>query len=120
MGRVLIVDDEQNIRDVFKRALVNASHEVMVARNGKMGEQIYEEFNPDSVILDIIVPDQEGIETIMKLKASDSKAKIIAVSGGGMESTNNYLNSTLKLGAKAAFEKPVSLSDLVDKVNLLS
>ena len=120
MGRVLVVDDEQNIRDVFKRALVNAGHDVIVAENGKIAQRMYEEHNPDIVILDIIMPEQEGIETIIKLVASDSDVKIIAVSGGGMGSANNYLTSAVKLGAKAAFEKPVNLSDLIDKVNLLS
>ena len=120
MGKILVVDDEQNIRDVFKRALVNAGHDVIVARNGKIGEHMYIKHNPDIVILDIIMPDQEGIETILKLKAANNDVKIIAVSGGGMGSANNYLDIALKLGAKAAFEKPVNLSDLVDKVDSLT
>ena len=120
MGKILVVDDEQNIRDVFKRALENAGHDVIVAKNGTMGEQMYINNSPDIVILDIIMPEQEGIETILKLKAVDNDVKIIAVSGGGMGSANNYLDNALKLGAKAAFEKPVNLSNLVDKVNLLS
>jgi len=119
MGIVLVVDDEQNIRDVLKRALENKGHEVIVARNGIEGNDMYLKHNPDVVILDIIMPEQEGIETLMKLKAVDKNVKIIAVSGGGMGSAENYLDNALKLGAKAAYEKPVNIGELTNKVNSL-
>ncbi|MBC8319641.1 MAG: response regulator [Bacteroidetes bacterium] len=119
MGKILVVDDEKNIRDVFKRALENAGHEVMVAENGVIGQQLYMRNNIDIIILDIIMPDQEGIETIIKLKAVDSNVKIIAVSGGGMGNAKNYLYNALKLGARAVFEKPVNFEELIKKVNFL-
>ena len=93
MSKVLVVDDELSVSNVFKRALVNAGHDVIVAEDGKIGEQMYLNHRPDIVILDIIMPDQEGIETIIKLKAADNNVKIIAVSGGGMGSANNYLDN---------------------------
>lgn len=119
MGIILIVDDEENVRDVFKRALENAGHKAITAKNGIACEEMYLEHKPDIVIIDIIMPDQEGIETILKLKAADKNVKIIAVSGGGMGSAFSYLDSALKLGAKAAFEKPVDLNELINKVNSL-
>lgn len=119
MGKILIVDDEQQICEVFKRALTNAGHEVIVSHEGFTAQQMFMEQNPDIVILDIIMPVQEGIETIIKMKAVDNNVKIIAVSGGGIGNANNYLNNALKLGASAAFEKPVSLDELLKKVNLL-
>lgn len=119
MAKILIIDDEQNIRDVFKRALENAGHETIVAEDGIVGQQMYMDHKPDIVILDIIMPEQEGIETILQLKTLDSNVKIIAVSGGGMGNAIDYLDNALKLGAKAAFEKPVNLDKLINKVNLL-
>jgi len=104
MGKILVVDDEQNIREVLKRALENVGHDVLIAKNGIEGQELYLENNPDVVILDIIMPEQEGIETILKLKATDRNVKIIAVSGGGMGNAVNYLDNALKLGAKAAYE----------------
>ncbi|MAE08028.1 MAG: hypothetical protein CL661_04635 [Bacteroidetes bacterium] len=53
MAKILVVDDEQNIRDVFKRALENGGHEAVVAENGIVGQQKFLEHNPEIVILDI-------------------------------------------------------------------
>ena len=119
MRKILVVDDEENIRNIFKRALEKADHEVIVAKNGIEGERKYIEHKPNVIILDILMPEQEGIETILKLKAFDRNIKIIAISGGGMGSANNYLDNALKLGAKVAIEKPVVLTELVKKVELL-
>ena len=119
MSKILVVDDEENIRNIFKRALEKADHEVIVAKNGIEGERKYIEHKPNVIILDILMPEQEGIETILKLKAFDRNIKIIAISGGGMGSANNYLDNALKLGAKVAIEKPVVLTELVKKVELL-
>lgn len=119
MAKILVVDDEQNIRDVFKRALENAGHEAIVAENGIVGQQMFIDHKPDIVILDIIMPEQEGIATILRLKSVDNSVKIIAVSGGGMGNAVDYLDNALKLGAKAAFEKPVNLVKLINKVNQL-
>lgn len=119
MAIILVVDDEQNIRDVFKRALENAGHEAIVAENGVIGQQMYMDYNPDVVILDIIMPEQEGIETMLQLKAYDANVKVVAVSGGGMGNAIDYLDNALKLGAKAVFEKPFNLQKLINKVNLL-
>jgi DNA-binding response OmpR family regulator len=119
MGKILVVDDEQNIREVLKRAFENVGHDVLVAKNGIEGQELYLEHNPDVVILDIIMPEQEGIETLLKLKAADKDVKIIAVSGGGMGNAVNYLDNALKLGAKAAYEKPVDIKELTNRVNSL-
>jgi len=119
MGKILVVDDDKDIRSVFKRAFENAGHEVIVADNGITGEQMYYEHKPDIVVLDIIMPDQEGIETILKLKSADNDVKIIAVSGGGMGGADNYLDNALKFGAKAVFEKPVNHNNLIEKINLI-
>ncbi len=65
------------------------------------------------------MPEQEGIETILNLKAIDSEVKIIAISGGGMGSADKYLDNAIKLGATFAMEKPVVLRELNKKVNQL-
>lgn len=119
MGKILVVDDEENIRNVFRRALEKVNHEVIVAENGSVGEQQYLHHKPDVVILDILMPTQEGIETILNLKAYNNSIKIIAISGGGLGSAYNYLDNALKLGAKFALEKPVNITELINKVEIL-
>jgi len=119
MGKVLVVDDEENIRTVFKRALEKENHIVLVAENGKIGESTYIQYKPDVIILDILMPEQEGIETILRLKEYDQDVKIIAISGGGLGNANNYLDNALKFGAKVALEKPVIITELVKQVERL-
>jgi len=119
MGRILIVDDDKDIRNIFKRAFENAGHEVITANNGRVCEELYEEQNPDVIVLDIIMPEQEGIETILNLKRINSNVKIIAISGGGMGGAFNYLNNARKFGAKAVFEKPVNHEKLINQIELL-
>ncbi len=119
MGKILIIDDEENIRHVFKRALEKANHDVIVAENGRIGEYLYIQQSPDVIILDILMPEQEGIETILRLVAYDQNVKIIAISGGGLGNVNNYLDNALKFGATFALEKPIDIKELVNKVNTL-
>jgi len=119
MGKILVVDDDSEIRSVFKRAFENAGHEVFLAENGRVCEIMYQKHSPDIIVLDIIMPDQEGIETILNLKATNNDVKIIAVSGGGMGGANNYLDNALKFGAIAIFEKPVNHNEIIDKIDLL-
>lgn len=119
MAKVLVVDDEVNVRNVFKRSLEKQHHEVYLAEDGQQCEELFIKHKPDVIILDILMPQQEGIETILNLKAIDQKVKIIAISGGGMGSADYYLDNALKLGATFAMEKPVVLSDLNNKVDKL-
>lgn len=119
MSKILVVDDDMEIRNVFKRAFENAGNEVITAKNGRVCELMYKEHIPDIIVLDIIMPDQEGIETIINLVAINKNVKIIAVSGGGMGGANNYLDNALKFGAKSIFEKPVSHNEIIDEINLL-
>ncbi|MFK5854689.1 MAG: response regulator [Bacteroidota bacterium] len=119
MARILVVDDDKDIRNVFQRAFENAGHEVFIAEDGKVCELLYEKHLPDIVILDIIMPAQEGIETILNLKAKHDNVKIIAISGGGLGVAENYLDNALKFGAKAVFEKPVNHNELLKEIDLL-
>ncbi len=119
MGKILVVDDDENIRNVFKRALEKVNHKVIVAENGIVCEQQYKKDKPDVVVLDILMPIQEGIETILNLKSYNNDIKIIAISGGGMGSADNYLDNALKLGANYAMEKPVKITELISKVEIL-
>ena len=59
MKKILIIDDDKNIRDIFRRSFEHAGYKIFTAENGSMGEEIFVEENPDLVILDIIMPEQE-------------------------------------------------------------
>ena len=119
MKKVLIIDDDKAVRDVFGRACTNNGFDVFEAENGKEGETVFKTHYPDIIILDIIMPEQEGIETIINFMNIDRNIKIIAVSGGGFGNASNYLNDALQLGATAVFEKPINTDELINKIKLI-
>ena len=112
---ILLIDDEENFRCVIKQVLVNAGFEVVEASNGAEGIQYFYEKPADMIITDIIMPEKEGIETILELKNAFPDVKLIAMSGGGWYGTDIDFDMAKKLGAKT-LDKPFALQDLLDAV----
>ncbi len=117
--RVLIIDDDEQIRILLKQMMEWAGYEVQVAENGKIGMQIQAEQPADLVITDLIMPEQEGLETISWLKKKYSNTKIIAISGGGRIGPEAYLPAALELGADKVFSKPFNVQEVVASVKEL-
>jgi YesN/AraC family two-component response regulator len=113
--KILIIDDEESIRRVIRQSLEKNGYEVLDAPNGRDGLKIYHEALPDLVITDIIMPEMEGLETIMALRRGNPKVKIITISGGGAKGFN-YLPTALKLGALRAIAKPFTQRELLRTV----
>ena len=116
MKKILIIDDESQIRTMLKMMLEKEGFDTIVASNGKEGMQLFREEAVDLVITDIIMPEKEGVELIQELKKNDSNLPIIAISGGGKNSPDTYLNIAKLLGAYAVFEKPVAKEKLINAV----
>lgn len=93
-------------------ALENRDHEVVVARNGREGMRKFDRERFDLVITDLIMPEQEGVETIRLLRRQSPDLKIIAISGGGRAANTAILRMVEKLGATAVLAKPFSLEAL--------
>lgn len=114
--RVLIIDDDEQIRVLLEQMMHWAGFEVMVAENGKVAMQLQRENPADLVITDLIMPEQEGLETISRLKKDYPGIKIIAISGGGRIGPEAYLPAALQLGADKVFSKPFDVQEIVDTV----
>lgn len=114
--RVLIIDDDEQIRVLLEQMMHWAGFEVMVAENGKVAMQLQREDPADLVITDLIMPEQEGLETISRLKKDYPGIKIIAISGGGRIGPEAYLPAALELGADRVFSKPFDVQEIVDTV----
>src|SRR4051812_21413507 len=80
--RVLVIDDDSGMRKMMHRMIAEAGHEVSEAADGHAGLKTFQAQPADVVVTDIIMPDQEGIETIRKLRALAPQLRIVAVSGG--------------------------------------
>ena len=117
MTRVLIIDDEEDIRVVLKEIFVRAGFEVAVASDGNEGMNMIRENGADLVITDIIMPEKEGVELIMELRHDFPDVRIIAVSGGGQATASETCLRLAKgFGAVRTLAKPFSQKELVDTV----
>jgi len=112
MAKLLIIDDEILARLTLRKILENSGHEVLEAANGTEGIALARANKCDLVITDIIMPDKEGIETIIELKRDFADLRIIAISGGGRTRNLDFLKLALQYGASKVLAKPFSQSDL--------
>lgn len=116
MTAILIVDDEQDVRELIQEILENARYQTLTASNGTEALKIYAEEHPDLMITDLLMPEKDGIETIIELKRIDPNAKIIAISGDGIFNPIFLLHIAKKLGAEAAILKPINRDELLSTV----
>ena len=117
MARILIIDDEPNVRSMLRRMLHQAGHQVSEAGNGAEGIDLYERDLPDLIITDILMPEKEGIETIIALHRADPDLPIIAISGGGHSGGMDFLCVAEKLGARHTLSKPFRGDQLLGAVS---
>jgi YesN/AraC family two-component response regulator len=114
MKKVLVIDDDLADRTWLRQLLEAAGLQVDEAPEGRTGLELYRRRAHDLVITDIVMPDTEGIETILKLRQEFPTVKIIAVSVGGyLGEPDNYLRMATILGANEALAKPLSATTLL-------
>lgn len=118
MARLLIIDDDDLLREVLATALVQAGHIVLQARNGRQGAELFRVEPADLVITDLIMPDREGLETIIALHRELPALPIIAMSGGTAHS-KLYLDTATKLGARRTLAKPFAPAALLRAIDEL-
>jgi DNA-binding response OmpR family regulator len=119
MARILVIDDEPSVRELLYAILIEEGYEVVEAADGKAGMRLFQESPADLVITDLIMPEKEGIETIMDLRRDFPDVKIIAMSGGGIIQAEDYLGMARGVGAHRGFEKPFGVSDMLKAVREL-
>ena len=110
VGRLLVVDDDDAVRGVLQKTLSDAGYDVLVARDGREGMRLVATHQFDLVLTDLIMPDQEGIETIRELRRDYPSIRIVAMSGA-MDAV--YLKTARILGADAALRKPIDGRELL-------
>jgi len=119
MIRILLIDDDALARDMLRQMLERAGYDVVEAANGREGLQQYQATAIDLIITDILMPDQDGLETILELRRLAPEAKIIAISGGGQSGLLDLLPVAAKLGAQRTLWKPLRRLELLAAIRQL-
>jgi DNA-binding response OmpR family regulator len=119
MRKILVIEDDKVLRETIVEILINEDYEVFEASNGDEGLRLHAAYNFDLVITDILMPLKDGLEVIMTLKKESPSVKLIAISGGGRVTANDYLAVAKKFGSHEALIKPFNNSELVEKVKAL-
>lgn len=117
MPSVLVVDDEDQLRQLIREILEQAGYQVTEARDGKEALLQYRLAPADVVIMDILMPEQDGLETTSTLRREFPNVKIIAITGSSeMIGILSFLDVAKMLGAHRALQKPFEMQTLLDTV----
>ncbi|MBW6502339.1 MAG: response regulator [Bacteroidales bacterium] len=119
MAVILLAEDDKELKEMLKIALGRNDFTVIEAEDGKEAITHFRPGIVDLVITDLIMPDEDGLKVILRLRQIKPSLKIIAISGGGKAGPGNYLKMASTLGADAVFSKPFSIADLLKKTQEL-
>jgi two-component system, chemotaxis family, chemotaxis protein CheY len=115
MPHILVIEDDEEVRSLISEFLVREGHEVHEAGNGLEGTEVFDQLDIDIVITDIMMPSQDGVETIRALKERDPGVRAIAITG--YRGSYNRLPAAEFVGAKQTLVKPFTKEELVEAVN---
>jgi DNA-binding response OmpR family regulator len=116
MTKILVIDDDNGVRDFLRRALEGARYDVAEADNGERGLSRFRDSPADLVVTDILMPRKEGIETIVEFRRLYPAVKIIGISGGGDTGFMDFLQAARQMGADEVLRKPFRARALVETV----
>ena len=119
MARIIVIDDEEEIRSLFKEILELSGHEVVECSNGREGLDHCRKSPADLIVTDLFMPEKDGLETIREFKKEFPETKIIAISGGSAAMKYDYLPGAKRFGAHRTYPKPVDLQELSEGVQEL-
>jgi len=115
-ARILVVDDEPDIRDILEKSLSLSGYSVTSAADGAKALELCASFNPHVILLDVMMPDASGVETLQKIRALDRDVKVVMVSG--MHDLT-VAREAISLGAVDYITKPFDLRDLDSYIKTL-
>jgi DNA-binding response OmpR family regulator len=111
--RILVVEDEESIREALRDALVSEGYEVLVAADGTKGLDLGLTQDPDLVVLDLMLPGMDGFEVLRRLRADNVETPVLVLTARGLESDRVR---GLDLGADDYVVKPFALNELLARI----
>jgi DNA-binding response OmpR family regulator len=113
MPRVLILEDSPDLRQLLQLELQAQGFEVAAASSGDSALELMERAPADVVLTDLFMPDKDGLETILELRARYPGARIVAMSGWESRAGLDYLKVAREIGAERTFRKPFDIGELI-------
>jgi CheY-like chemotaxis protein len=124
MARILVIDDNDLVRDFLRTVLQDAGHHVVEAADGEHGVRTFAQETVELVICDVLMPNKDGLETVRELRNRSPTLPIITMTGGPVvdqamldEREIDYLRMTLAFGATHAIAKPFRPMELIQLVD---
>lgn len=115
----MIVEDDAALRELLRDSLEKRKYTVITAADGREALARFRPSVVDLVITDLLMPEEDGLMVIMKIREVKPATRVIAISGGGRAGPGSYLLMASKLGADHIMSKPFLPSELVQKVKEL-
>ena len=119
MSAILVVDDDPQVLEVVGEMLRLEGYDVVTAADGREAVAKFRDTPFDLVITDLIMPEKEGLETIVEIRTVRRSVPVIAMSGGGRIGPTDYLETARHIGASATLAKPFARSELITLVSHL-
>lgn len=117
MATILVIEDDPQFCQMLAQMLTQAGHQVETAANGALGLECFRKSAPELVITDILMPEKDGIDTILEIKREGTDARIIAISGGRRTITPQFnLDSAVLIGVHQVLAKPFSRQQILETV----
>jgi len=114
-GKILVVDDEPEVRQLMEHFLTGCGYEVRIAENGRQALAALDTFMADVVLLDMHMPEMDGLETLKRLAARSPSLPVIMVTVNDDVETTTHL---LQMGAADYVPKPFNLEYLEQAINI--
>ena len=119
MATVLVVDDDREIRAALRHILEHAKHHVLEAKHGREALCIVDQHVPDIMLLDIMMPEMDGIETLLEMKRRECRIPVVAMPVSGTTKGSWSADVIKTLGADEILEKPFTpeeVETIVDRI----
>ena len=117
MVRVLVVDDNADMRDSLRQLLARAGYDAEAARDGQQAMELHRQRPFQILITDIYMPLSDGLETIQAFRRATPGIRIVAMSGGGQLARGSHLGVASEIGADATLVKPFAFEMLLDALS---
>ena len=114
--KILVIDDEELTLTLLRSLLEGEGYEVIEARDGESGLNLFRENSADLVITDMVMPVKDGLKTILELREIDANVPVVAISGGGTIAKERYLAVAGYLENVKSLAKPFTKQEIVDVV----